>query len=52
VAEFISVERTIELLDELQDKVPEGRFLCDSVAYAVPNATFHFESILTFRLGG
>lgn len=52
IAEFISIERTIELLHELRGKVPEGRFRCSSVAYAVPNASSHFETIAEFRLGG
>lgn len=51
IAEFITVERTSELLDELQGRVPEGSFRCDSVAYAVPDARFHFEPCATFRLG-
>jgi len=42
IAEFISVERTKELMYELQGLTPEGDFLCDSVSYAVPDGNFHF----------
>ncbi len=51
IAEFISVERTAELLQELRGTVPEGTFPCYSVEYAVPNRDFHFERVLTIPLG-
>ena len=52
IAEFISLERTAELLRQLSGKVPEGTFRCDSVAYAVPNGDFYFERILEIHLDG
>jgi 2'-5' RNA ligase len=51
IAEFITVERTEELLDELQGNVPEGTFRCDSIEYAVPNDDFYFERVLTIPIG-
>jgi len=51
VAEFITVERTAELLKELQGKVPEGIFQCASIEYAVPNDEFYFERVLTIPIG-
>lgn len=51
VAEFITLERTDELLLELNGAVPEGAFLCDAIEYAVPNESFYFERILTLPLG-
>lgn len=42
IAEFISMERTEELISELQGLTPEGDFLCDSISYAVPDGSFHF----------
>ncbi len=42
IAEYISVERTNELMLELQGLTPEGDFLCDSVSYVVPDENFHF----------
>jgi hypothetical protein len=41
IAEFISVERTNELMIELQD-VPCGTFMCDCVSHVVPDSKFHF----------
>lgn len=51
IAEFITVERTEELLQELQGKVPEGTFHCGSIEYAVPNDEFYFERVLTIPIG-
>jgi 2'-5' RNA ligase len=42
IAEFISVERTERLMDELEDVTPQGVFECAAVSYAVPDADFHF----------
>lgn len=42
LAEFISVERTTALMDELADIAPTGVFTCTGVSYAVPDAHFHF----------
>lgn len=52
IAEFISVERTPSLLQRLRGNVPEGAFRCDEVTYAVPDASFRFQRIMTFDLGG
>ncbi len=51
VAEFVSVERTKELLQELSGKVPEGTFLCDEIELAVPDESFYFKRALKLRLG-
>lgn len=51
IAEFITVERTAELLEELRGNVPEGAFFCDAVEYAIPNNEFSFERVLTIPLG-
>jgi 2'-5' RNA ligase len=51
IAEFITVQRTEELLKELQGKVPEGTFQCGSIEYAVPNDEFYFERVLTIPIG-
>lgn len=51
IAEFITVERTDALLGELQGRVPEGSFCCDSIEYAVPNQEFYFERVLRIPIG-
>jgi len=43
IAEFITVERTNELMGELRDVAPAGNFVCDHVSLAVPDEEFRFE---------
>jgi 2'-5' RNA ligase len=51
IAEFITSERTHELLEELSGKAPEGTFLCTAIEYAIPNHDFYFERVLQLPLG-
>jgi 2'-5' RNA ligase len=51
IAEFITIERTHELLEELSGKVREGTFLCSAIEYAIPNHDFYFERVLRLPLG-
>ena len=51
IAEFITAERTEELLRELSGRVPVGTFTCATIEYAVPDRDFHFERVLTLSLG-
>jgi hypothetical protein len=50
VAEFISHEEARSLLAEVGTAGVGGTFLCDHVVYAVPDASFHFEPVLTLAL--
>ncbi len=52
IAEFISGERTLELMDELKGKTPEGDFLCDHVSYAVPDENMFFTERVRLYLAG
>jgi len=52
IAEFISTDRTVELLDELTGRVPTGAFTCRAVEYAVPDERFRFERVAVLPLGG
>lgn len=45
------VDRTKELMVELEGKTPEGDFLCDYVSYAVPDEDFHFTERARLELG-
>ena len=51
IAEFITIERTHELLEKLSGKIPEGTFLCSAIEYAIPNHDFYFERVLRLPLG-
>lgn len=50
IAEFISLERTDELLRQLAGSAPEGEFTCDRVEYAVPDGNFRFRRVLAIPL--
>ncbi len=51
IAEFISVEESLQLCARLQDTAPAGRFLCDRLEYMVPDERFRFNRRMTFSLG-
>src|SRR5262245_28201500 len=42
IAEFITGEQTLSLMDELHPIALMGSFICGSVVYAVPDSDFHF----------
>ncbi|MGD1120105.1 MAG: 2'-5' RNA ligase family protein [Dehalococcoidales bacterium] len=42
IAEFITVDRTKELTEKLNDATPSGSFFCTSISYYVPDNNFHF----------
>lgn len=44
IAEFITIEQTAALMDELKSIAPIGAFVCTDIAYAVPDADFHFSA--------
>ena len=51
IAEFISIAESLRLCARLQDTAPSGSFLCDRLAYMVPDQNFRFSKRLTFVLG-
>ena len=51
IAEFISIDESLQLCSRLQETAPAGSFLCDRLAYMVPDRSFRFQTRLTFPLG-
>lgn len=52
IAEFgLTYDASEELRKTLNKTVPEGKFWCDSIEYAVPNDNFYFERRLRIPLG-
>ena len=51
IAEFISIDESLQLCARLQDTAPSGSFLCDRLEYVVPDESFRFNKTLTFVLG-
>ena len=52
VAEFITLQRTEELLRELPAGELSGTFECSELAYAVPDERFHFSATAFLALNG
>jgi hypothetical protein len=51
IAEFITVEDTKRLVSEIGgDRAPQGNFLCDHLAYLVPDEGFRFIERATLAL--
>jgi 2'-5' RNA ligase len=51
IAEFISIEDSLNLCRQLQDTAPSGSFLCDRLEFIVPDQDFRFRRCGTFFLG-
>lgn len=52
VAEFISWERTEEIIRILADQTPQGSFRCRSLDYLIPDDEFHFQWAGTLEFKG
>jgi len=50
IAEFITVDQTNMLMEQLGDSVPQDSFICDGVSYAVPDERFRFTERVKFKL--
>ncbi len=51
IAEFISIDESLQLCARLQDTAPSGSFLCDRLDYMVPDGNFRFNRRMTFPFG-
>ena len=50
IAEFVSKERTEQILDELSANNISGSFDCEEISYAVPDVNFCFTERFKFKL--
>lgn len=51
IAEFLSIEDSLMLCDQLQGTAPSGSFICDRLSFVVPDERFCFQEVTTFLLG-
>ena len=51
IAEFVTQEQTLALMDEIESVAPSGSFVCDAVSYAVPDGDFRFSDRGRLTLG-
>ena len=51
VAEFVSIEESWRIKEEIEGTAPSGSFLCDRLEYIVPDINMHFQSVKWYALG-
>ena len=51
IAEFITMEQTDQIFNELNNKVQSGKFMCKEIVLAVPNNDNYFSPVITIPLG-
>ena len=51
IAEFISIQESLQLCDRLQDTAPKGSFICDRLEFIVPDDNMRWHREITFMLG-
>ena len=47
IAEFISIQESLKLCDQLQDTAPKGSFLCDRLEFIVPDDNMRWHREIT-----
>jgi 2'-5' RNA ligase len=50
IAEFVTAEQTLGLMDQLAHSAPIGSFICDRLSYVVPDSSFRFQQQATLPL--
>lgn len=51
IAEFITLEDSWRICEEIQEMVPTGSFLCDQLEFIVPDINMQFQRVKTYILG-
>ena len=51
IAEFVSIEESWRILEEIQETAPSGSFLCDRLEFIVPDKDMHFQRVKSYMLG-
>jgi hypothetical protein len=51
IAEFVTIEESFRIVEEIQNIAPSGSFLCDRLEFIVPDTNFQFHSVKTYSLG-
>ena len=51
IAEFVTIEESWRIMEEIKDTAPSGSFLCDRLEFIVPDIDMHFHRIKSYALG-
>jgi hypothetical protein len=52
IAEFVTIEESWQICQEIRDVAPSGSFLCDRLTFMVPDAQMRFRRVKTYPLKG
>jgi len=50
IAEFVTIEESWQIYEEIKDIAPSGSFLCDRLEFIVPDINMQFQRVKTYRL--
>ena len=51
IAEFVTIEESWQIFEEIQDIAPSGSFLCNQLEFIVPDINMQFQRVKTYTLG-
>ena len=51
IAEFVTIEESWRICEEIQDIAPSGSFLCSQLEFIVPDINMQFHRVKTYTLG-
>lgn len=51
IAEFVTIDESWRIWDELKDIAPSGSFLCSQLEFIVPDINMQFQKVKTYALG-
>ena len=51
IAEFVTIEESWRICEEIQDSAPSASFLCDQLEFIVPDINMEFQRVKTYTLG-
>ena len=51
IAEFVTIEESWRIYEEIQDTAPSGSFLCKQLEFIVPDINMQFQRVKTYILG-
>jgi hypothetical protein len=51
IAEFVTIEESRRICEEIQEIAPSGSFLCNQLEFIVPDINMQFQRVKTYTLG-
>ena len=51
IAEFVTIDESWRIMEEIKDIAPSGSFLCDRLEFIVPDINMHFQRVKSYPLG-